>query len=170
VAGALSTWRPLHRSRLVLVVVAVTAAMWTVVLAVPAPAPLWLLVLLVVVLGMGGPASVVGIDIGRTGNPTSSVGVAQAIVNLGGFSASLVVLAGMGVVLDLTGGFTPEAFRLAWLVQYPVWVLGVTCLLLARRTARRQGTGRSVPPTPADRGERQDVEVLRTGGGASRSR
>jgi MFS family permease len=162
VAGALSTWRPLHRSRLVLVVVAVTAAMWTVVLAVPAPAPLWLLVLLVVVLGMGGPASVVGIDIGRTSNPTSSVGVAQALVNLGGFAASLVVLVAMGGVLDRSGGFTPEAFRLAWLVQYPVWVLGVTCLLLARRTVRLD-RGRSVPQRP-------DADMLRTGGGASRSR
>jgi MFS family permease len=137
VAGALTTWRPERRSRLVLVVVALTAGIWTVVLALPGPAPLWLLVALVVVLGMGGPASVVGIDIARTSNPTSSLGVAQAVVNLGGFSASLVVLAAMGLVLDLAGGFTPDAFRLAWLVQYPVWAVGVVCLLLARRTARR---------------------------------
>ena len=136
-AGALSTWRPERRSRLVLVVVALTAAIWTVVLAQPGRAPLWLLVLLVVVLGMGGPASVVGIDIGRTSNPTSSLGVAQAVVNLGGFSASLVVLAAMGVLLDLAGGFTPGAFRLAWLVQYPLWALGVVCMLLARLTVRR---------------------------------
>jgi MFS family permease len=144
-AGALTTWRPLRRSRLVLAVVALTAATWTVVLAIPAPAPLWLLVVLVVVLGMGGPASVVGIDIGRTSNPTSSLGVAQAVVNLGGFSASLVVLAGMGLVLNLAGGFTAEAFRLAWLVQYPVWAVGVVCLLLARRTARRDGAGDPSP-------------------------
>jgi predicted MFS family arabinose efflux permease len=137
VVGVLTTWRPLRRSRLVLVVVAVTAATWTAVLALPGRAPLAVLVLLVVVLALGGPASVVGIDIGRTSNPTSSLGVAQALVNLGGFAASLVVLAAMGVVLDLAGGFTPEAFRLAWLVQYPVWAVGVVCLLLARRTARR---------------------------------
>lgn len=41
-------------------------------------------------------------------------------MKLGGFTASLVVLAAMGVVVDLAGGFTPEAFRMAWLVQYPV--------------------------------------------------
>jgi len=137
IAGVLSTWRPLRRSRLVLVVVGLTAAMWTVVLALPGPAPVWLLVALIVVLGMGGPASVVGIDIGRTSNPTSSLGVAQAVVNLGGFSASLVVLAAMGAVLTLAGGVSTEAFRLAWLVQYPVWVTGVISLLIARRTARR---------------------------------
>jgi MFS family permease len=149
VAGALTTWRPLRRSRLVLIVVGLTAAAWTAVLALPAPVPLWLLVLLVVVLGMGGPASVVGIDIGRTSNPTSSLGVAQAVVNLGGFSASLVVLAAMGVVLDLAGGFTPEGFRLAWLVQYPVWAMGVVCLLRARRTARRVGPS-GPPAQPVD--------------------
>jgi MFS family permease len=150
VAGALTVWKPLRRSRLVLVVVALTAAIWTVVLSLPGPAPLWLLVLLIVVLGMGGPASVVGIDIGRTSNPTSSLGVAQALVNLGGFSASLVVLAAMGLVLNLSGGFTPEAFRLAWLAQYPVWVAGVVCLLLARRTARREGAGDPAEqPAPA---------------------
>ena len=94
---------------------------------------------------MGGPASVVGIDIGRTSNPTSSLGVAQAVVNLGGFSASLGVLAAMGAVLTLSGGFTTEAFRLAWLVQYPVWAVGVACLLAARRTARRDGPGDPAP-------------------------
>jgi MFS family permease len=145
VVGVLTMWRPLRRSRLVLVVVALTAATWTAVLAVPAPAPLWLLIVLIVVLAMGGPASVVGIDIGRTSNPTSSLGVAQAVVNLGGFSASLVVLAGMGLVLNLLGGFTAEAFRIAWLVQYPVWAVGVVCLLLARRTARRDGAGDPAP-------------------------
>jgi hypothetical protein len=55
------------------------------------------------------------------------------------------VLAAMGVVLDLAGGFTPEGFRLAWLVQYPVWAFGVVCLLLARRTARREDAS----PAPA---------------------
>jgi MFS family permease len=143
--GVLTTWRPLRRSRLVLAVVTLTAATWTVVLAIPGHAPLWLLVVLVVVLGMGGPASVVGIDIGRTSNPTSSLGVAQALVNLGGFTASLVVLGGMGLVLNLAGGFTAEAFRVAWLVQYPVWAVAVVCLLLARRTARREGPGDPAP-------------------------
>jgi hypothetical protein len=47
----------------------------------------------------------------------------------------------MGVVLNLAGGFTAEAFRVAWLVQYPVWAVAVVCLLLARRTARREGPG-----------------------------
>ena len=144
--GALTTWRPLRRSRLVLVVVGLTAAAWTAVLALPGPAPTALLVLLMAVLAMGGPASVVGIDIARTSNPLSSLGLAQAVVNLGGFSASLVVLAGMGLVLDVAGGFDATAFRLAWLVQYPVWAVGVVCVLRARRTARRADARATLAP------------------------
>jgi len=53
--------------------------------------------------------------------------------------------AGMGAALSLAGEFTAEAFRLAWLVQYPVWAVGVVCLLLARRTARRNGPGDAAP-------------------------
>ena len=138
-AGALAGRWPEHRTRLVLVVVGLTAVLWTVVLALPGRAPLGLLIALVAVLAMGGPASVLGIDIARTDNPMSSLGVAQAVVNLGGFSASLVVLAAMGLVLDRSGGFDVEAFRLAWLVQYPVWAVAVLCLLRTRRAARRAG-------------------------------
>ena len=65
----------------------------------------------------------VGIDISRTSNPSGSLGVAQSMTNLGGFLASLVVLAGMGAVMTALGGFTPEAFRVAWLLQYPVWAI-----------------------------------------------
>ena len=148
-AGALAGRWPEHRTRLVLVVVGLTAVLWTVVLALPGRAPLGLLIALVAVLAMGGPASVLGIDIARTDNPMSSLGVAQAVVNLGGFSASLVVLAAMGLVLDRSGGFDVEAFRLAWLVQYPVWAVAVVCLLRTRRAARRAAAAPERVPVAA---------------------
>ena len=119
--GLLATRHPLRRSWLVLAVIAAEATVWTAVLAQPGPAPLWLLVLLIVVLAAAGPGSMVGIDISRTSNPSGSLGVAQSMTNLGGFLASLVVLAGMGAIMTAMGGFTPEAFRMAWLLQYPVW-------------------------------------------------
>ena len=109
---------------------------WTAVLLQPGPAPLWLLVLLIVVLAAAGPGSIVGIDISRTANPRRSLGVAQSMTNLGGFLASLVVLAGMGAVMTALGGFTPEAFRVAWLLQYPVWAIAVVGVLVNRRQAR----------------------------------
>jgi len=67
---------------------------------------------------------------------------------MGGFLASLVVLVAMGGVLTAMGGFTPEAFRVAWLVQYAVWGLAVVGILVARRQARRLDAERGVHPRP----------------------
>ena len=74
--------------------------------------------------------------------------LAQSIVNLGGFLASLLVLATMGAVLEALGGFTPDAFRVAWLVQYPVWLFAVVGIVTTRRKARRIDAARGVVPRP----------------------
>ena len=146
--GIFTMRHPLRRSWVVLGVIAAEVAVWTAVLAQPGPAPRWLLVLLIVALGAAGPGSVVGIDIARTHNPSANLGVAQSMVNMGGFLASLVVLVAMGGVLTAMGGFTPEAFRIAWLVQYAVWGLAVVGILVARRQARRLDAEHGVHPRP----------------------
>ncbi|HXP55099.1 MAG TPA: MFS transporter [Streptosporangiaceae bacterium] len=133
IIGLLTARYPVHRSGLLLGIVGADALIWTAVLACPGPAPRWLLVLLIVVLSAGGPGSVIGFDIARTSNPRSSLGVAQSMVNMGGFSATLLVLAAMGVVMTALGGFTPAAFRVAWLVQYPIWAAAVIGVLVMRR-------------------------------------
>jgi MFS family permease len=148
VIGVLTARHPLRRSWLVLSIIAADVVVWTAVLALPVPAPHWLLVVLVIVLAAGGPGSVVGFDIARTANPVPNLGVAQSIVNLGGFLASLVVLVTMGVVLDALGGFTFEAFRVAWLVQYPVWLLATVGVVITRRKARRLDAERGIVPRP----------------------
>jgi MFS family permease len=148
VIGVLTARHPLRRSWLVLGIVAANVTVWTALLALSGPAPRWLLVVLVVVLAAGGPGSVVGFDIARTSNPTPNLGVAQSIVNLGGFLASLLVLATMGVLLDVLGGFTFDAFRMAWLVQYPVWLVAVIGIVVTRRKARRIDAARGVVPRP----------------------
>ena len=139
---------PMRRSWLLLGIIAANVTVWTAVLSLPGPAPLWLLVVLVVVLAADGPGSVVGFDIARTSNPSASLGVAQSMVNVGGFLATLVVLASMGAILTAMGGFTPEAFRVAWLVQYPVWAFAVVAVLVTRRKARRLDAARGVVPRP----------------------
>jgi len=148
VVGLLTARHPLRRSWLVLGIIAANVATWTAVLALPGPAPRWLLVALVVVLAAGGPGSVVGFDIARTTNPSSNLGLAQSIVNLGGFLASLLVLIVMGGLMSALGGFTPEAFHVAWLVQYPVWLFAVVGVLVTRRKARRLDAARGVVPRP----------------------
>ena len=146
VIGVLTSRHPMRRSWLVLGIVAANVTVWTAVLSFSGPAPRWLVVVLVMVLAAGGPGSVVGFDIARTANPSPNLGVAQSIVNLGGFLATLLVLATMGAVLDALGGFTFEAFRIAWLVQYPVWLVATVAVLLTRREARQLDAERGIVP------------------------
>jgi MFS family permease len=148
--GEFTARHPLRRSWLVIAVILATVAAWTAVLAVPPPAPRWLVVLLVVVLALGPPGSMIGFDYARTFNPGHRQGAAVGIVNVGGFVASLLVALAVGVVLGLVGpgGYTPDAFRVAWTVQYAVWGFALVGVLVARRRARRRmaADGVVVPP------------------------
>jgi nitrate/nitrite transporter NarK len=92
----------------------------------------------------------IGFDYARTFNPAHRSGTAVGIVNIGGFTASLVTSFAVGAVLGAVSpqGYTPEAFRLAWTVQYVVWAVAIVGVLLARRKARRRMAedGVVVPP------------------------
>ena len=137
ILGILTGRYPMRRSWLVLTIMVASALMWTIVLSRSEPSPLWLLTILVVVISVGGPGSVIGFDYARTSNPSSAMGTAQGMVNIGGFLASLIVIQVMGVILGHMGGYTFDGFRVAWMVQYPVWVLGIVGVLVTRGTARR---------------------------------
>lgn len=147
--GLLTSRYPHRRSWIVLGIIASNAVAWTAVLALPDRSPLWLLVVLVVVISVGGPGSMVGFDFARTFNPSATLGTAQGMVNMGGFIASLLVMQAMGVILDAAGGFSFEAFRLAWTVQYAVWVLAIVGILVTRRKALR--SMRASPQTDEER-------------------
>lgn len=141
VLGWRITVRPWHRSTLVLGIVGTIVAAWTVVLAWPGPAPFWLLLVLVVVTGVGGPASMIGFDLGRTSNPSERLASATGIINQGGFYASLVLVVAIGVILDWrtpgsSTAYTPEAFRWAMSFQYVLWALGLTQVWRYRRRTR----------------------------------
>jgi MFS family permease len=121
---------PQRRVRLIVVSVLAQATAWLVVLAWPGPAPLVLLVLHVVVLGGGGPASLVAFDIARAAVPPERLGRASGIVNVGGFVSTIAVVLLVGLALDLQGAGTPDtydltAFRVAMLVQIPVWLVAL---------------------------------------------
>jgi hypothetical protein len=151
---------PMRRSWLLLGLMAADALIWTAVLAQPGPAPHWLLVLLIVVLSAGGPGSVIGFDIARTSNPGPNLGVAQSMVNMGGFTATLFLLAAMGAVMTVMGGFTPAAFRVAWLVQYPIWLAAATgVLVMRRRTRALDKPSTLVSPTVAGSGTRRSISL-----------
>ena len=137
VVGIFTGRLPHRRSRLVLAIIGANALAWTVVLAMPNRAPLWLLVVLIVVISVGGPGSMVGFDFARTFNPSATLGTAQGMVNMGGFVAAVLVMQAMGLILDAAGDFSFDSFRLAWTVQYAVWIFAVVGILVTRRKARR---------------------------------
>jgi MFS family permease len=145
VSGPVLGWligaHPWQRSTIVLSIVSALVAVWTAVLVWPGDAPLPLLVLLVVVAGTGGPASVIGFDVGRTSNPAHRLGSATGIINQGGFYASLFLVVAIGLVLDwrTPGGGTDypaSAFRWAMSVQYLLWGVGLVQIVRYRRRTR----------------------------------
>jgi MFS family permease len=132
---------PLRRSVLVFGILGATVTAWTVVLLWPGRAPLPLLVVLVMVLGTNGPGSMIGFDYARTENPAERLGSANGVVNVGGFVASLLTMLGIGVVLDVltagtTTGYSLDAFRAAFAVQYLFWAIGLAGVLRHRRVLR----------------------------------
>jgi MFS family permease len=143
VLGTLMVRYPFRRSSLALLVVVLMAVAWSAVLLWPAPIPAWLIVVLVIAIAIGGPASQIGFDFARTFNPVRRLGGANGIVNVGGFTASFVIMLLIGVLLDLQSSGDPaalyslESFRIALLVQYPIVGFGVVMLVRARRRTRR---------------------------------
>jgi sugar phosphate permease len=129
---------PYWRSWIVVGIVAAMVVPWTAVLLWPGPAPAWIVVVMAFTTATGGPASMVGFDLARTFTPVHAVGRANGLVNVGGFTASLLTMALIGVVLDLVepGGmaaYTLDDYQLALSVQYLFWGLGVVQILRYRR-------------------------------------
>jgi MFS family permease len=141
VLGTLVSRFPYYRSWMVLGIVAAMALGWTAVLARSTPAPMWMLVVLVCLMATGGPASMVGFDLARTFVPVEATGRANGFVNIGGFSASLLTMGLIGVVLDWHSGgggidtYGLDDFRVAMSVQLPFWLLGAIQILRYRQKA-----------------------------------
>jgi len=149
VVGILTARFPLRRSTLVLFAVSVLGAVWAAVLAWPGGPPFWLVVVLILVLSTAGSVAFVGMDFARTFNPPTSHGSVTGFVNMGGFSATLVIMLLVGIVLDAAdrarGGtgvpaelYSLASFRVAFLAQFLVAGVGVALLVHARRRTRRR--------------------------------
>jgi hypothetical protein len=82
-----------------------------------------------------------GFDYARTENEAARVGSASGIVNVGGFVASLLTVALIGIILSLhssggPAGYTLDDFRVAFSVQYLFWAAGLVAVLHNRRRLR----------------------------------
>ena len=142
IIGDLSRRLPNHRSlALVLPAVGVQMAAWVAVIALPDTAPIWLLYVLAIALATGGPASMIAFDHARTHNPSHRLSTATGVTNAGGFIAALIAIFLIGLALDLQGAGTPEtysldAFRIAFLMPIPLWLIGTAFILIERKRTR----------------------------------
>ncbi|MFA5608467.1 MAG: MFS transporter [Leucobacter sp.] len=131
-----------HRVPFYLGVWVAIVAVWLAVLLWPGTPPMWLLIVLMLVMPIGGPASMIAFEVARSHTPKSFMGFSTGLVNTGGFIAALLVIVLIGFILDLLGAGSPEnyslgAFRLAFAVQIPFWVLGAAMVVLERRRTQR---------------------------------
>ena len=83
---------------------AILTAAWSVTLLVPGQLSAWQLMPLITAMAIGSATCSVGFDLARTGVPHRAIGTATGMVNIGGFSASLLSVLLIGIVLDLRTG------------------------------------------------------------------
>lgn len=140
--GVLTGRFPLRRSNIVLSVVAAMALIWGIMLLWPGRPPFAVVIAMLVLIGIGGPGSSVGFDFARTSNPLHALGSANGVVNVGGFSASFVMIYVIGSLLDLAHSsfgqpmYSLASFRVAFLVVFLVFAVGVVGVVRARRRTR----------------------------------
>ncbi|WP_296664548.1 nitrate/nitrite transporter [Demequina sp.] len=141
VVGYLTSRHPLRRSWIVLGSAVATAVAFGGLLAFSTPRPMWQLALVVVVVGVGGPVSAVGMDFARTFSDAERLGTASGFVNVGGFSATILSVMSVGLVLQIVAPagatvYSLDEFRIAFAVLLVPWVVGVTGVIRSRRRAR----------------------------------
>jgi MFS family permease len=147
--GLLTGRFPQHRAMLGGIAGAILAAAWTAILLVPTPLTAWQLVPLMVALAVGSATCSVGFDLARTGVPPRAIGTATGMVNIGGYSTSLLAVLMIGVVLDLRapdGAATLADYRAAFASTGVLMAAVALGLLLTGRGGARPSLSR-----PADR-------------------
>lgn len=149
--GEFTARHPLRRSWAVLVVAGGVAAGWLLVLVPSTPRPFAVLVAFVVLISLGGPASVIGLDFAATSNPPERLGSAQGLANAGGFIAGVLVMLGVGIVLDARnpgGHYTLADYRAGLALVAAPWAVSLVGVLVTRTRTRAEMAARGVVVPP----------------------
>ncbi|MGO2773136.1 MAG: MFS transporter [Brachybacterium tyrofermentans] len=136
--GVLTGRFPRHRARLGWIAGAILSIVWVGTLLAPGPLTAWQLMPLIIALAVGSATCSVGFDLARTGVPRRAIGTATGMVNIGGYSFSLLSVLLVGVLLDLLapdGAASLDDYRLA-LSSMGV-LMGAAALGLLLTTRRR---------------------------------
>ena len=119
---------------------AVLTVTWAVTLLVPGQLSAWQLMPLITAMAIGSATCSVGFDLARTGVPRRAIGTATGMVNIGGYSASLVSVLLIGIVLDLRTGDSVAAladYRVALASQLALMVVAGIGLWATTRKRRK---------------------------------
>jgi hypothetical protein len=116
---------PSHLDRLSYSVCLVLAAYWALIILWPGKAPYAMLIGLMGVISIGGPGSLIGFAHARKHIPLSNMGTADGIINAAGFYSTLSAMFGVGVILQICGGYSLINFKIAFLSLYPIWFIGI---------------------------------------------
>jgi Na+/melibiose symporter-like transporter len=112
--------------------------------------PLPYVVVFFVVVTIGAPLSMAAFAVTRDYNEAETLGTASGVVNVGGFAATILIVLGIGWVLDRMGGVTPHNLRMALLVAiavqgWGVFRLGVWALRGRAEAFNRMALGETPP-------------------------
>ncbi|WP_203567967.1 MFS transporter [Aestuariimicrobium ganziense] len=117
VVGWLTPRHPLRLSNFSLTVAGINTAALALVLVWPRP-PYWVLVLWMLALSTCASGSNIGLELARTRNLTSRIGTATGVVIMGAFTFAVTSMWIVGLVLDLFGGYSMNAFRAAFATEF----------------------------------------------------
>lgn len=138
--GVLTGRFPHRRPLLGWIAGAILTVTWSLTLLMPGQLTGWQLLPLITAMAVGSATCAVGFDLARTGVPHRAIGTATGMVNIGGFSAALMSVLLIGIVLDLrTGGGTATLadYRVAMASQLVLMVVaGVGLWATTRRSVR----------------------------------
>jgi sugar phosphate permease len=137
VFGIVASRWPGIRHRLALTVVVAIMTSWVVVLAWPHP-PVWLLAAHILIMSAGGPASMLGFEHAREANPPQRAGTASGLVNIGGFTASVIGMLLIGVTLQVFAGLGTAAYTLAFALQFLLFAVGLVQMIRYGRMVTRR--------------------------------
>jgi MFS family permease len=143
--------RPAWRVPLALCTCTVSIVGWTLVITAFGNTPPSAVACSVFVLSMAGsPVSMIAFAVTRDYNRPHTIGTASGAVNVGGFLATVAVCLLFGWTLNLMGGSSPHALRIAMLVAVAVQAFGTLRVAMWYRRTRaevraRQTAGDTVP-------------------------
>ncbi|GAB3689625.1 MFS transporter [Saccharopolyspora tripterygii] len=124
-AGQYVSGRPRRRERYTFGLSLVVVVVWAVMVGWPGVLPTPVLVVALLAVGVSGGAAMLAFDGARTANAEHRSGTATGVVNMGGFSAAVLIQLLVGGVLELVSGLDPAVgYRWAFAPVLALLVVG----------------------------------------------